>query len=74
MSTYAVVLEQEADGGYSVYAPDLAGCASMGDTLDEALANIREAIACHIEGMKADGLAVPAPRGMFLTTVQVEAA
>ncbi len=39
-----IVLEPSEEGGYTVYAPSLPGCISEGDTRDEALANIREAI------------------------------
>ena len=41
---YTVVLEREADGGYSASVPALPGCHSQGDTRAEALANIREAM------------------------------
>jgi predicted RNase H-like HicB family nuclease len=71
--TYAVVTEREEDGRYSVYVPDLPGCASMGDTYEEAIANIREAVVCHIEGLRLDGQPVPPPRAHF-TMVDVEAA
>jgi predicted RNase H-like HicB family nuclease len=70
---YPVVLEREEDGRYSVYVPDLPGCASMGDTYEEAIGNIREAVTCHLEGLRADGLPVPPPRAHF-TMVDVEAA
>ena len=46
------MFEQEDDGGYSVYVPDLPGCASQGDTYEEAVANIEEAIVCHLEAMR----------------------
>jgi predicted RNase H-like HicB family nuclease len=72
-TSFTVVLEPESDGGFSVYVPDLPGCASQGETQVEALANIREAIELHIEGLKADGMAVPAPRAQ-IATVQVKAA
>ena len=58
---YPVVLEREADGRYSVWVPDLPGCASMGDTRDEALANIREAAALYLETLRADNQPVPEP-------------
>jgi len=45
----AVVLEPSDEGGFTVYVPSLAGCISEGDTQDEALANIREAIALYLE-------------------------
>jgi predicted RNase H-like HicB family nuclease len=70
---YAVVVEREEDGRYSVYVPDLPGCASMGDTYEDAISNIREAVACHLEGLRIDGLPVPPPRAHF-TMVDVEAA
>ncbi len=73
MKKYTAVFERENDGGYSVYVPDLPGCASMGDTYEEALANIREAIACHLDGLRADGLSVPEPHTQ-IATVEVDAA
>jgi len=45
----AVLFEQEEDGGYSVSAPSLPGCFSQGDTFEEALKNIREAIDLYLE-------------------------
>ncbi len=44
-----VVLEPSEDGGYTIYAPSLPGCISEGDTREEALANIREAIELYLE-------------------------
>lgn len=44
-----VVLEPSEDGGFTVYAPALPGCVSEGDTREEALANIREAIELYLE-------------------------
>lgn len=44
-----VVLEPSDEGGYTVYVPSLPGCISEGDTKDEALANIREAIDLYLE-------------------------
>jgi len=57
---YAVVIEK-ADGNYSAYVPDLPGCVATGETVAEVEAEIREAIRFHIDGLKADGLPVPAP-------------
>jgi predicted RNase H-like HicB family nuclease len=57
---YAVVIER-ADSNYSAYVPDLPGCVATGSTIQEAEAEIREAIKFHIEGMKEDGLPIPAP-------------
>lgn len=44
-----VILEEDEDGGYVVYAPSLNGCISQGDTKDEALINIKEAIELYLE-------------------------
>lgn len=57
---YAVVIER-ADSNYSAYVPDLPGCVATGSTIQEAEAEIREAIKFHIEGMKEDGLPIPTP-------------
>lgn len=57
---YAVVIEK-ADGNYSAYVPDLPGCVATGATVKTVEQEIREAIRFHIEGLKADGLTVPAP-------------
>lgn len=55
----SVVLEAESEGGYSAWVPELPGCASQGETREEALTNIREAIACHREAQKKLGLRPP---------------
>ncbi|MBV8699821.1 type II toxin-antitoxin system HicB family antitoxin [Bradyrhizobium sp.] len=57
---YAVVIEK-ADGNYSAYVPDLPGCVATGDTIAEVEEEIRAAIRFHIEGLAADGIAVPEP-------------
>jgi predicted RNase H-like HicB family nuclease len=46
---FKVVLEPSDEGGYTVYVPSLPGCISEGDTLKEAMANIREAISLYLE-------------------------
>ena len=44
-----VVLEASEEGGFTVYVPSLPGCISEGETEEEALANIREAIELYLE-------------------------
>lgn len=51
-----VILEPEPDGAYSVICPAVPGCVSQGESLDAALANIREAILLCLEVRRADGL------------------
>ena len=58
---YAVVIEHAAGTNYSAYVPDLPGCVSTGDTVEEVSRNIQEAIEFHLEGMRADGDPIPEP-------------
>ena len=52
-----VVLEPSAEGGFTIYVPSLPGCISEGDTREEALANIREAIELYLEPTEDDHIA-----------------
>ena len=56
---YTIILEKEADGGYVASVPVLPGCVSQGDTREEALTNIREAIDLYIEDCRMAGDPVP---------------
>jgi predicted RNase H-like HicB family nuclease len=60
MMRYMVVIEQ-GESSWGVHVPDLPGCIAVGETRDEALRLIREAIEIHIEGLRQEGLPVPAP-------------
>ena len=55
---YAIVIEKAGDS-YSAYAPDLPGCVATAGTLEEVESEMLQAIAFHLEGLRADG--VPAP-------------
>ena len=57
---YAIVIEQ-AETNFSAYVPDLPGCVATGSTMEEVEAEIREAIAFHLEGLREDGVPVPPP-------------
>jgi predicted RNase H-like HicB family nuclease len=46
---FQVVLEPSEEGGFTIYVPALPGCISEGETMEEALANIREAIELYLE-------------------------
>lgn len=60
MRRYSVLLTPDLDdGGYTVTVPALPGCLSEGDTVEEALANAREAIDCHLQGLADDGEPIP---------------
>jgi predicted RNase H-like HicB family nuclease len=49
LAEFQVVLQEETEGGFSAWVPDLPGCASQGETLEEALVNIKEAIELYLE-------------------------
>jgi predicted RNase H-like HicB family nuclease len=51
---FTVILGPESDGGYSVTCPVIPGCASQGDSLDEAIENVREAILACLEVRAAE--------------------
>jgi len=59
--SYLVVIEQ-GDTGFGAYVPDLPGCVAVGETEEEALRLVREAIALHIQALKEQGLPIPEPR------------
>ncbi len=52
---YTAIFEVQPDGGYHAFCPALPGCHTEGDTLDEAVANLREAIAVYVERLLAHG-------------------
>jgi predicted RNase H-like HicB family nuclease len=54
-----ILIPDLEDGGYTVEVPSLPGCISEGDTVEEALENIRDAIKGYIESLEEDGLPVP---------------
>jgi predicted RNase H-like HicB family nuclease len=49
-----VVLEPSEEGGYTAHVPSLPGCISEGETMDEALTNIKEAIGLYLESVEDD--------------------
>jgi len=58
---YAVVIEHAPGTNYSAYVPDLPGCVSTGDTVEQVSRNIQEAIEFHLEGIRKDGDPIPEP-------------
>ena len=57
---YLVIVEK-GPTSFGTYVPDLPGCVAVGDSREEVLKLIHEAIEFHIDGMKEDGLAIPSP-------------
>jgi predicted RNase H-like HicB family nuclease len=57
---YAVVVE-EGENSFGAYMPDLPGCVAVGETKEEVLELIQEAIEFHIAGLREDGQDIPEP-------------
>ena len=70
---YRVILEPEPDGSYAVWVPALPGCVSQGESPEDALRNIREAIQCYVESALKHGEALPDEAAMTEATVEVPA-
>ena len=60
MMRYAVIVE-EGENSFGAYVPDLPGCAAVGETREEVLELIQEAIEFHLEGLREDGQPIPEP-------------
>jgi len=69
---YTAVFQEEKEGGYSVWVPELPGCTSQGETFDETLVNIREAIQLYLEETKKESF-VPSYIKQFVVPVQIYA-
>ncbi len=70
---FRVILEPNESAGYTVTVPLLPGCISEGDTREEALANIKEAIELYLESLQADGEPLPAEEAIEEAVIEVTA-
>jgi predicted RNase H-like HicB family nuclease len=68
---FKVILEPDETGGYVVTCPSLPGCYSQGETVEEALTNIREAVELCLEDMQARGEKIPNLSGVLIGSVAV---
>jgi predicted RNase H-like HicB family nuclease len=68
--TLPIVIEADSEG-YFVSCPALQGCYSQGDTYEDAVENIKDAIRLHIEDRLADGEEIPQQVSVSLSTVEV---
>jgi predicted RNase H-like HicB family nuclease len=57
---YSVIIEK-GDSSYGAYVPDIPGCVAIGESRDETLELIKEALAMHLESMREDGEQIPPP-------------
>ena len=68
---YRVLIEQDEDGVYVAEVPTLPGCISQGETREEAVENIKEAISAYLESLEAHDEPIPPPITEELVEVQV---
>jgi predicted RNase H-like HicB family nuclease len=67
------VILEEGPASWGAYVPDLPGCVAAGETREEVLELIRQAIEFHLEGLRQEGLPVPEPHS-YGEVVEVDAA
>jgi len=67
-----LIVVEQTESGFSAYAPDVPGCIATGNTRENVERTMREAIEFHLEGLRADGMAVPEPHA-YATVVEVAA-
>ena len=69
MARYRVLIEQDEDGAFVAECPSLPGCVSQGRTRDEAIANVKDAIAGYLESLRKHNEPIPPP--IWEETVEV---
>jgi predicted RNase H-like HicB family nuclease len=74
MRKYTVVVHAAEEGGYWVEVPALPGCYSQGETVEEAVEKVREAIEAHLEALRQEGQGIPDDRDLVIRQVQVAVA
>ncbi len=69
---FRVLIEQDEDGVFVVQVPSLPGCVTQGATREEALDNVREAIAGYVESLESNGDPVPPPITEEIVEVELD--
>ena len=69
---FSVVIERDEEGYYA-FCPELQGCYTQGDTYEEALENIKDAIHVHLEDRLESGEEIPQAESISLTSLEVAA-
>jgi len=70
MTQYSVIIEKD-ENGYFAHVPIIQGCYAQGDTYEEVLSNIEDAIKLHIDEILESGQNIPKPHQISLTTVEI---
>jgi len=67
---FSVIIEKDKDG-YFAFCPELQGCYTQGDTYEETLENIKDAIHLHVEDRLESGEDIPQPESTSLTSLEI---
>jgi len=68
-----IMLRKEPEGGYTAFVPSLPGCVTYGDTIDEAIEMVKEAVELYIESLIAHNEPVPSDEEIFEYNLQIKA-
>lgn len=68
--TFSVIVEKDSEG-YFAFCPELQGCYTQGDTYEEVLLNIKDAIRLHVEDRVKSGEEIPQSESVSLTLMDV---
>ncbi len=74
MSRKVNIILNKDDHGYYVYVPELPGCHSQADNLEDAITNIKEAIELYLETMTKDEISLALSTQIFTTSIEVNVA
>jgi predicted RNase H-like HicB family nuclease len=69
---YLIIIEK-GETSYGAYAPDIPGCGAVGNTIEEVMSLIREAIELHLDGLREEGLPIPQPTALATSYIDVAA-
>jgi len=69
---YTILIHKADEGGFWADVPALSGCFSQGETIEETIANTKEAIELHISCMREDGEEIPVDNEFIISRVRVE--
>ena len=70
---YTVLIHPAEESGYWTEVPALSGCFSQGETVEEAVENTKDAIECHLAGLREDGVAIAEEENLLITHDRVAA-
>ena len=69
---YTILIHKAEEGGFWAEVPALSGCFSQGETIEETIANTKEAIELHISCLREDGEEIPGDNEFIISRVRIE--